>query len=377
MRILVDDTHYIKGMAVYSDDLPDGKDIVFNTNKKTGTPVLGPKDNSVLKTVLSGLEKLWTGVKTIAKGIAKALGEIMGGLIEKIGNADFNGVFDLVNGGIFAAIGIGIAKYINGLSSVVKDGKGFLGGLSDIKDAVIDTFGAIQDSLKADTGNIERRYMATGKFRAYRTDQYLKSGDYAKIGGIYLAVGKHVAMVLTNGSKADYSATEDDVSNAIIDEDQPEVPDDTDWDNAYIVVNKINDWCNVCSDPDLDSDVIGKAYKGEVYKACDYDGTFFMIMYHGSEAFIHGSLVSISGQESISDEEGNRYVEVVYQDRKGNGGTVCVRKVPRTGKVVYIANTGEKLKIIGKADNGFYQVETPKGEGYITNNTVYTKAVLL
>ncbi len=32
-RILVDDTHYIKGMAIYSDDLPDGVDIMFNTNK--------------------------------------------------------------------------------------------------------------------------------------------------------------------------------------------------------------------------------------------------------------------------------------------------------------------------------------------------------
>lgn len=38
VRILVDGTHYIKGMAVYSDDLPDGVDVVFNTNKKKGTP---------------------------------------------------------------------------------------------------------------------------------------------------------------------------------------------------------------------------------------------------------------------------------------------------------------------------------------------------
>lgn len=35
VRILVDGTHYIKGMAVYSDDLPDGVDIMFNTNKKS------------------------------------------------------------------------------------------------------------------------------------------------------------------------------------------------------------------------------------------------------------------------------------------------------------------------------------------------------
>lgn len=37
VRILVDGTHYIKGMAVYSDDMPDGIDVVFNTNKKRGT----------------------------------------------------------------------------------------------------------------------------------------------------------------------------------------------------------------------------------------------------------------------------------------------------------------------------------------------------
>lgn len=38
VRILVDDKKYIKGMAVYSDDMPDGVDVIFNTNKKAGTP---------------------------------------------------------------------------------------------------------------------------------------------------------------------------------------------------------------------------------------------------------------------------------------------------------------------------------------------------
>lgn len=46
VRILVDGDRYLKGMAVYSDDLPDGVDVIFNTNKKAGTP---PKD--VLKKV--------------------------------------------------------------------------------------------------------------------------------------------------------------------------------------------------------------------------------------------------------------------------------------------------------------------------------------
>lgn len=38
VRIMVDGTHYLKGMAVYSDNLPDGVDVLFNTNKKQGTP---------------------------------------------------------------------------------------------------------------------------------------------------------------------------------------------------------------------------------------------------------------------------------------------------------------------------------------------------
>lgn len=37
VRILVDGDRYLKGMAVYSDDMPDGVDVIFNTNKKLGT----------------------------------------------------------------------------------------------------------------------------------------------------------------------------------------------------------------------------------------------------------------------------------------------------------------------------------------------------
>ena len=51
VRILVDGTHYLKGMAAYSDNMPDGVDVVFNTNKHKGTPVMGPKDNTVLKNI--------------------------------------------------------------------------------------------------------------------------------------------------------------------------------------------------------------------------------------------------------------------------------------------------------------------------------------
>ena len=50
-RIAVDGTHYLKGMVMYSDNIPKGFDIVFNTNKHQGTPIINPDPNgkSVLK----------------------------------------------------------------------------------------------------------------------------------------------------------------------------------------------------------------------------------------------------------------------------------------------------------------------------------------
>ena len=37
VRVAVDGTHYMKGMAIYADDIPEGYDVVYNTNKPTGT----------------------------------------------------------------------------------------------------------------------------------------------------------------------------------------------------------------------------------------------------------------------------------------------------------------------------------------------------
>jgi predicted transcriptional regulator len=38
VRILVDGNKYLKGMAIYSDDMPDGVDVVFNTDKSKNVP---------------------------------------------------------------------------------------------------------------------------------------------------------------------------------------------------------------------------------------------------------------------------------------------------------------------------------------------------
>lgn len=58
VRIAVDGTHYLKGMAVYKDDLPDGVDLLFNTNKSNKLPMMrkDPKADQVLKPMERDLE---------------------------------------------------------------------------------------------------------------------------------------------------------------------------------------------------------------------------------------------------------------------------------------------------------------------------------
>lgn len=41
VRIAVDDTHYMKGMAIYSEDLPKGIDIIYNSTKNSSAGKLG------------------------------------------------------------------------------------------------------------------------------------------------------------------------------------------------------------------------------------------------------------------------------------------------------------------------------------------------
>ena len=71
VRILVDGTHYLKGMAVYSDDMPKGVDVVFNTNKTSDVPAIGKTkdDKSVLKAIKNDPENPFGSlIKDVDKG---------------------------------------------------------------------------------------------------------------------------------------------------------------------------------------------------------------------------------------------------------------------------------------------------------------------
>lgn len=97
------------------------------------------------------LQVIWDAVKAIAGGIADAMGKVSSSLIDSIGNADFSGVIDLLNGISFGAIAVGITKFVGAikeqLDSIGSIKESFIG----ILDSVRGCFEAYQSQLQAGT----------------------------------------------------------------------------------------------------------------------------------------------------------------------------------------------------------------------------------
>ena len=86
---------------------------------------------------LKVMEALWTAVKVIAGGIADAVGTMMGTLAEKLGNADFSGVLDILNSIAVGGIALSVSKFLKSVTRIL--------------DGVRGCFEAYQTNLKAGT----------------------------------------------------------------------------------------------------------------------------------------------------------------------------------------------------------------------------------
>lgn len=125
---------------------------------------------------LKVMEALWTAVKVIAGGIADAVGTMMGTLAEKLGNADFSGVLDILNSIAVGGIALSVSKFLKSVTE-------HLEGLNDVLEGV--------------TGILDR---VRGCFEAYQTN--LKAGPLLIIGAaIALLAGSIVAISLIDSDK--------------------------------------------------------------------------------------------------------------------------------------------------------------------------------
>ena len=125
---------------------------------------------------LKVMEALWTAVKVIAGGIADAVGTMMGTLAEKLGNADFSGVLDILNSIAVGGIALSVSKFLKSVTEPLEGLNGVLEGVTGILDGV------------------------RGCFEAYQTN--LKDGTLLKIGAaIALLAGSIVAISLIDSDK--------------------------------------------------------------------------------------------------------------------------------------------------------------------------------
>ena len=100
---------------------------------------------------LKVMEALWTAVKVIAGGIADAVGTMMGTLAEKLGNADFSGVLDILNSIAVGGIAVSISKFLKSVTEPLEGLNGVLEGVTGLLDGVRGCFEAYQTNLKAGT----------------------------------------------------------------------------------------------------------------------------------------------------------------------------------------------------------------------------------
>lgn len=97
------------------------------------------------------LQTIWNAVKTIASGIVNALGSIGGAITSSLGEANFSGIIDLLNGISFGAIAVGITKFVGGFRKAIDEIGSIKESFIGILDSVRGCFEAYQSQLQAGT----------------------------------------------------------------------------------------------------------------------------------------------------------------------------------------------------------------------------------
>ena len=97
------------------------------------------------------LQAIWNAVKTIAGGLVNALGSIGKAITSSLGEANFSGIIDLLNGISFGAIAVGITKFVGGFRKAIDEIGSIKESFIGILNSVRGCFEAYQSQLQAGT----------------------------------------------------------------------------------------------------------------------------------------------------------------------------------------------------------------------------------
>ncbi len=137
----------------------------------------------------------------------------------------------------------------------------------------------------------------------------------------------------------------------------------TDSDGNELVVAQVNDFINVRADADTDSEIVGKLYNGSVAKVLGRTGNGWARIQSGDvTGYIREEYVATGDTaQQLADSVSTKQAVVTTE-------TLRVRAAAQADSdVITLIGEGETLDILEEKD-GWYKVETPDGEGYISSD---------
>ena len=154
----------IKGIGAFLKPIAEGIKTLGKSISDTFSEIMGKAEirfepltalGNALKAIFVGVGKVLAKAMPLIVGLAKGIGNIFSSLMEKISSsiqgADYNALFDVLNGGIFSAIGIFIAKFIKSGGDILDNAGGILENIKEIIGGVGDALEAFTQQLKAKT----------------------------------------------------------------------------------------------------------------------------------------------------------------------------------------------------------------------------------
>lgn len=144
---------------------------------------------------------------------------------------------------------------------------------------------------------------------------------------------------------------------------EPETEPETKSEFSDIAIAQVNDYVNVRSQSNTDSEIVGKLYNNSAATILAEENGWYQISSGSVVGYVKSEFVVV-GDENLAKQVATRYATV-------NTETLFVRSEPTTeSSIIYMLPEGDDLVAIDESNPGWIKVSTEAGDGYISADYV-------
>lgn len=236
---------------------------------------------------------------------------------------------------------------------------------------VCETYGAVDTGSAKTSVSSESNLNVAAGVSAVTSDLSLSKVEIPSA-GVSLAVANYMVLAdSTAVQAADAEASAETVieTNDIIENDTPVVTSPY----ADIAIAQVDNYVNVRSEPNTDSEVLGKLYNNSAATVLDTtDDGWYRIASGNVSGYVKCEYV-VTGDEELAKSVSTRYAKV-------NTTTLYVRTEPSTeSSILTMVPLDDDLVVTDESVDGWAKVNTEEGDGYVsldyvTLSTEFVKA---